>query len=340
MRCLQSKLTNKCLAVYQDAGWLYINGAWLPAVTVCNLKLYKQIACVPILPIVVTTSTIPNTFTGSVYNQQLTATGGYGPLTFSASGLPSGLSMSESGLITGIATTAGQSTVHVAVEDAVGNTAFADYPMTVTEKIILDNFTDANGTLITNHYPTPVNTTGGKWALTVPVFFSNDPTIESNTLVVPEQVLYGQVSTGTFPGAMTITASFQFTEPGNAYTYRLWNGVPYFISGPPYNGGQATIASGVFLAVSNAQSDLTPNTIELYQVIDTSGTNHYLASVPWTADFNQHTLVFKINGTSLSGYLDGSLVISATCDAGLTGPITGVLMDVWTTTYSFEVTTP
>ncbi|MGW6915452.1 putative Ig domain-containing protein [Kitasatospora sp. NPDC054939] len=63
---------------------------------------------------------------------QLQATGGTAPLTWSATGLPAGLSINAAtGLISGTATTAGGSTVTVTARDASGRTGTASFGWTV-----------------------------------------------------------------------------------------------------------------------------------------------------------------------------------------------------------------
>jgi hypothetical protein len=60
-----------------------------------------------VVPLVITTTTIPNAQVGVPYSQQLVATGGTTPYTWSITlgSLPSGLSMDSTGLITGTPTT-------------------------------------------------------------------------------------------------------------------------------------------------------------------------------------------------------------------------------------------
>ena len=133
MRCLQSHITKTCLAVFRDVKMLLVNKAWVPAITVCDSKLYKQTTCVPIPSIIVSPSSISPATTGLVYQQQLTATGGYGLLVFSASGLPSGVSISADGMISGRPTMSGATTLQVTVQDAIGNVTVASYPFVTTD---------------------------------------------------------------------------------------------------------------------------------------------------------------------------------------------------------------
>ncbi|MET7393062.1 S8 family serine peptidase [Dactylosporangium sp. NPDC005572] len=70
---------------------------------------------------------------GQAVDLQLQASGGTGPYTWSAAGLPTGLAVGAStGRITGTPTTAGTSNVTVTVTDAAGRTGQATFTWTVT----------------------------------------------------------------------------------------------------------------------------------------------------------------------------------------------------------------
>ncbi|MGW4646680.1 M4 family metallopeptidase, partial [Kitasatospora sp. NPDC004289] len=64
-------------------------------------------------------------------NLQINASGGTAPLTFSATGLPAGLSISTSGKITGTPTTEGTSNVTVTATDAANKSGTASFTWTV-----------------------------------------------------------------------------------------------------------------------------------------------------------------------------------------------------------------
>jgi Zn-dependent metalloprotease len=64
---------------------------------------------------------------------QVSASGGTAPRTFTATGLPAGLSISSSGLITGTPTALGTSNVTVTAKDAVNATGSASFTWTVTD---------------------------------------------------------------------------------------------------------------------------------------------------------------------------------------------------------------
>ena len=81
-------------------------------------------------------ASLPNGATSTAYTSTtVTATGGSGSYTFSATGLPTGLSISNSGVITGTpaASSAGPYSVVVTVTDSTGATATKTYSLTITQ---------------------------------------------------------------------------------------------------------------------------------------------------------------------------------------------------------------
>src|SRR5437868_5599143 len=73
-------------------------------------------------PVVTTTSPLPNGTVGTLYSAPLAATGGTGPYTFTASGLPSTLSVSGS-QITGTPTATFNGNVTVTAHDSASPSA-------------------------------------------------------------------------------------------------------------------------------------------------------------------------------------------------------------------------
>ncbi len=78
-------------------------------------------------------STLPSWTKGRVYpNTSMTSTGGTGTITWSATGLPAGLSIAPaSGVISGTPTTPGTSNVTVVATDGTGATATKSYTVTI-----------------------------------------------------------------------------------------------------------------------------------------------------------------------------------------------------------------
>ncbi len=79
----------------------------------------------------ITTAGLPDGLAGDPYSATLAAAGGNQPYTWSATGLPPGLSISTGGVISGTPTTAGTSSVAVTVTDGTGNTASQNISLTV-----------------------------------------------------------------------------------------------------------------------------------------------------------------------------------------------------------------
>src|SRR5579862_5627381 len=79
----------------------------------------------------ISTTTLPAGTVGTAYSANLAATGGVSPYTWSASGLPGGLSISSSGTISGTPTTAGSFSATVTVKDSSGTTTSSSLSLTV-----------------------------------------------------------------------------------------------------------------------------------------------------------------------------------------------------------------
>jgi hypothetical protein len=84
-------------------------------------------------PLSITTTALPNGTVGMAYpSTALAATGGTPPYTWSASGLPAGLTVdSTTGIISGTPIQGDQASVDVQVKDSLGSTASTTLPLTV-----------------------------------------------------------------------------------------------------------------------------------------------------------------------------------------------------------------
>jgi len=74
---------------------------------------------------------------GVPYRSALTATGGQGPYTWAADGLPSGLTVDSSGSISGTVASAGTYPVHASVTDANGNSQTLDLNLRVARHLAI-----------------------------------------------------------------------------------------------------------------------------------------------------------------------------------------------------------
>jgi hypothetical protein len=80
----------------------------------------------------VTTSGLPGGALTASYSASLTATGGTPPYTWTAGGLPPGITVSSSGVLSGTPTSPGPFTVTVTVKDSTGVSISASLPLTIS----------------------------------------------------------------------------------------------------------------------------------------------------------------------------------------------------------------
>jgi hypothetical protein len=160
-----------------------------------------SIAITAASPLTITTASLPSGTVGTAYTGTLAATGGVTPYTWSATGLPAGLTLNAStGAITGIPTAAATSNVTVQVADSAKNTATktlgiviaaAVSPLTVTASAL------PAGTVGVAYSASPLTVNGG----TPPYKYSLSSTGNDGLTI--------NAGTGAISG--TPTASGQFT---------------------------------------------------------------------------------------------------------------------------------
>ncbi|RZK18731.1 MAG: hypothetical protein EOO86_09395, partial [Pedobacter sp.] len=172
----------------------------------CSTTATFTLAVTPTLALA--SAALPDGVTGTLYPTQTipAATGGTGPLTYSAVGLPPGLSFNTTAReITGTPTQLGNYTIEVTVTDANGYTVKGNYTLKVTDPLVLPPATLANGTngLI---YPTQTipSATGG----TLPYTYTATGIPTGLTFNAATREISGRpTQSGTFPIPVTVTDS-------------------------------------------------------------------------------------------------------------------------------------
>jgi large repetitive protein len=250
-------------------------------------------------------------------------------LTFSATGLPTGLAMDAAGNITGtIAPNASQDapngiyTVAVTASDGQGGTVTTTFSWTVTN-------------------PPPVATDNGPIAatedtpVTIPVL-SNDSDPDGDPLTV----IAATSSDGTVvinsDGTLTFTPNANFNGP-TTISYTISDG----------NGGTATATVAINVAPVNDAPTATP-------ISPRSNVDSAVVSVPVASNFSDldgNTLTYTATGLPAGLTIDGTTgVISGTIAAGASQPNGGIYSVTVTandgnggtvsTTFSWTVTNP
>ncbi|QXZ81773.1 putative Ig domain-containing protein (plasmid) [Rhizobium sp. L51/94] len=141
---------------------------------------------------------------GTAYNQSITVTNGTAPYTYSATGLPAGLTLNTStGAITGMPTTAGNYTIALTVTDSANpaDTGNASYTLAVAAApAVTFSFSPAAGTLpeamAGEDYSQQISATGGA----TPLIYSLASGILPDGLTL-------NVSTGELRGPISATAT-------------------------------------------------------------------------------------------------------------------------------------
>ena len=180
-------------------------------------------------PLVITTASVPNGTVGAAYSATLAATGGATPYTWTAIGLPAGLTLSAAGAISGTPTAPAAATLAVTLKDASGATASKSYSLSIALPPAPPlNFSGISATSPPLQQPVVQLSLGNSFPLDVAVTLTltfapdnggDDPTIQFATggrvarITVPAGSTNGLttvgVQTGSVAGLITITASMQ-----------------------------------------------------------------------------------------------------------------------------------
>src|SRR3974390_728310 len=163
-----------------------------------------------VVPVSITTTSLPAGTVNVAYSQQLAATGGSGSYTWTLTTPVTGFTLSTSGLLSGTATSAGTLTFQVKATDTsnASNSATATLSLTVNATVLSVSITTTSlpaGT-VNMAYSQQLAATGGSgsyaWTLTTPV---TGFTLSTSGLL-----------SGTVTSAGTLTFQLKATDAGNA----------------------------------------------------------------------------------------------------------------------------
>lgn len=226
-----------------------------------------------ILPLTITTTSLPVAVVQKSYSTTLTVTGGVGPYnwTVTSGSLPNGVSLSSSGAITGTPTAAGTSPITVQVTDSQTPTAAvaaASFTFTVNNPLTITSTTFKAGT-INVPYSALLSATGGAppyiWALaggTLPAgltlnpqgAITGTPTTAGNsnfTLQVTDSESPAVVATAN--ASLTISGSIGRLNGSYAFLFHGFkNGNLILQAGSFVADGLGTITSGIMDSNSTA----------------------------------------------------------------------------------------
>src|SRR5208282_4390557 len=98
---------------------------------------------------------------GIPYTSVVSVTGGTGPYTFTATGLPPGLTLSPTGTLSGTPTTAGTYQIAVTATDLNGGTVSGTFSITIAQKLVVTATAIPNAVVGTAISPVQLTATGG-----------------------------------------------------------------------------------------------------------------------------------------------------------------------------------
>jgi hypothetical protein len=170
---------------------------------------------------ITTPSPLSNGAVGVGYSVQVSAGGGITPYTFSATGLPAGLSMSASGVISGSPTTAGTKTAQVTVTDSTSPThltASANLSITINPALAITNASPLANGVIGSAYSAQLGAAGGvapymfnAAGLPAGLSMSTGGFISGTTTAAGSSTVLVTVTDSTSPTPLSATASLSLT---------------------------------------------------------------------------------------------------------------------------------
>jgi hypothetical protein len=149
-----------------------------------HLSATKNLSITIVAQLAITTTSLPSGVTGTAYNATVNASGGTTPYTWSATGLPAGLTINAStGAISGSPTAAGTSTVSITVTDSTSPThlsATKNLSLTIAAQLTITTTSPLPGGSVDAPYSTTIAASGGTtpytWSATgLPAGLSIDP---------------------------------------------------------------------------------------------------------------------------------------------------------------------
>ncbi|MCL1839971.1 S8 family serine peptidase [Candidatus Saccharibacteria bacterium] len=159
----------------------------------------------------IATSSLQSGIVGDAYSQTLNVTGGTGPYTWSATGLPTGLTISSAGVISGTPTTAGAYSVRATVTDNKGGNVTKSIGLAVTK--------------IETSTPTPTKTTPTTsnidYSIPTGIIYNASPRPVTTPAAKPGVIGLGTI-TVRYAGTGGTTYAESTTAPTNAGSYTVY----------------------------------------------------------------------------------------------------------------------
>jgi hypothetical protein len=191
-------------------------------------------------PLSIVTPSLPGGLVGQTYSQQLAATGGTLPYTWSSGNLPPGLTLSTAGVLSGTPTTAGTYTLSLQVKDGSSATATKSLSLTITAPLTITTDPALFPAFVNLPYSQQFTASGGTGSYTWTLTSGSIPGLTLTT----NGTLQGTPQTaGSYPFTVTVTdqasqtasKGYTLTVKPAALTITTPSPLPGGAVGTPYN---------------------------------------------------------------------------------------------------------
>ena len=253
-------------------------------------------------PISITTASLPAGTVGVAYTSTtLAATGGSGSYTWSATGLPAGLSINSTGTISGTPTTATGSpfSVQVTATDTVsytGNSGSKSYSLTVSVPTITLSPASLPNGISSASYSQSITASGGTPSYTYSVTTGSLP---AGLSLSSSGTLSGTITAAAGTYSFTVQAKDSYNSTGlQAYTMTVYPALSLTASGSSLPDGtvDASYSAGITQCVTASGGTETGYTYSIISGLPNglsfNSTNNEIAGTPTAAGTS--TLTVKV----------------------------------------------
>jgi uncharacterized protein (TIGR03437 family) len=189
----------------------------------------------------ITTATLPDGNTNASYGQQINVTGGTAPYSYSATGLPAGLTITGGGgLITGAPTAGGIFTVTVIVTDSAGNQASKQYSLTINPGLMILTTSLANGSVGESYFQ-QISVGGGL----LPYLFYGTGLPDGLALTAAGNISGTPSRAGTFTVSISVTDSKK-NSVSNDFSLTIYSQPSFSTTSPLPDATAGTVYSQTF----------------------------------------------------------------------------------------------
>lgn len=265
------------------------NGSGTSAAATVTLTVSR-----PTLTVTPASGALPGGQVGTAYSQTITGSGGSAPYTYSATGLPAGLSLNTAaGTISGTPTAAGSYTLSVVVTDANGATGSANYTLSIAVQPPVAGPVSLSVASNSRNNPVTLNLSGGAATSVAVASLPTYGTATASGLSITYTPASGYAGADSFSyiatnasgtsAAATVTLSVSavaltFTPASGALPAgQVGNGYSTSLQASggtaPYRYAATGLPAGVNLDVASGQLSGTPTAAGTYSVSVTATDN-------------------------------------------------------------------